>query len=398
MITFTPVCLRNHRNKDGSYPVKIRVYLNGQSRWLPTNIAAYPSDLTRALKLKPSLPLTQANELIKQMRQAVGELNPTTIAQMTVEQAVDYIRREQGQFRLSFFDFAEEFIKTKREGTATCYRYAVKSLQRFIGGGDMDINDIRTPLLRDYLSQDLPTVNKYYILLGSIFKAARLKYNDEDSGLIRIPRNPFALVKPQRICHNGQHSLDASVIQAMIDYGGDSRYRRFALDLWLLSFALFGMNIADLYECAPPRNGWLTYERKKTRTRREDKALMKVRVPEQVLPIVERLSSGARAGRWLSLSRRYTDEHSLTSCINRHYKEYANDCGLEAFTFYSARKSFATLARRAGIDKATIDECLCHIGDYKLADIYIDKDFELLTIVQDKVLDFFKWDIHYLTE
>ena len=65
--------------------------------------------------------------------------------------------------------------------------------------------------------------------------------------------------------------------------------------------------------------------------------------------------------------------------------------GLPPFTFYAARKTWATIARKAGVEKATIDECLIHVGELKMADIYIERDYSLLNEANRKVLAMFEW-------
>ena len=51
----------------------------------------------------------------------------------------------------------------------------------------------------------------------------------------------------------------------------------------------------------------------------------------------------------------------------------------------------ATLARKAGVEKATVDECLCHIGDFKVTDIYLERDWDLLDRANRRVLALFRW-------
>lgn len=61
------------------------------------------------------------------------------------------------------------------------------------------------------------------------------------------------------------------------------------------------------------------------------------------------------------------------------------------FTFGAARHSWATLARRAGVEKATVDECLAHKGDFSVTDIYAERSWELMWQANRTVLDLFRW-------
>ena len=103
---------------------------------------------------------------------------------------------------------------------------------------------------------------------------------------------------------------------------------------------------------------------------------------------------GAREkGVWLPALHTFAKSSDLcTQRINNHLRRWAEREGIEPFTFYAARKTWASLARRAGVEKATIDECLCHIGDFPVADIYIERDWGLLNEANRKVLALFDWD------
>ena len=49
----------------------------------------------------------------------------------------------------------------------------------------------------------------------------------------------------------------------------------------------------------------------------------------------------------------------------------------------------ATIARNElGIDKATVDEMLNHVGSNRIADIYIKKDYKQINIANKKVVDY----------
>ena len=78
--------------------------------------------------------------------------------------------------------------------------------------------------------------------------------------------------------------------------------------------------------------------------------------------------------------------------VNRGLHKWAQQEGIEAFTLYAARHSWASIARSAavGVDKATVDDCLNHVT-MAVADIYIDKDYSVFDAANRKVLDLFTW-------
>ena len=77
--------------------------------------------------------------------------------------------------------------------------------------------------------------------------------------------------------------------------------------------------------------------------------------------------------------------------INMALRRWAEREGIKPFTFYAARHTWATLARSAGVEKATVDEALAHIGDYRIADIYAERNWSLAWAANDKVMALFRW-------
>ena len=217
-------------------------------------------------------------------------------------------------------------------------------------------------------------------------------YNDEDAGVIVIPRSPFAalrLPKPKAI--RPQTNLGIDIVQRIIDASPESERESLAFAAFVVSFGTMGANLADLYEMRPPVDGVVEYNRRKTRTRRDDRALMRVAVDDRLAPYIARLSSG-RGKYWLDKLRAEASGLHISEVINDRLHAWAEREGVRPFTFYAARKSWASIARNnAGVDKATVDECLCHRGDLRLADIYIEKDWSLLWKANAKVLDLFAW-------
>lgn len=414
MIKMRPAVYANHRRKDGSYPVKIVVYFKGKERKLATHIVAEAKDLTRSLHLKQGEVLTLANEEIRQMREACADIPYFDAIHQDVDWVVNYIKAKLAKkhFRLDFFQFAETFIEGKKEGTAANYRQALNAFARFLGKEQIDINMItysmvtefvefmnsKTALQWDRKTGEMRYSNKKKIpglqafrhvsTLGAIFKAAKRKYNDEDSGVMSIPRSPFTGHDIDVPFPKGQRPLPQEVIQRLISASTDNIAIRRSIDVAVVSFGLMGANLADLVEARPPKDGVWVYNRCKTRDRRADNAEMRVRVPECIAPYIDRLTDGRRSA-WLG---RLQEIKRLTASVNRGLKMWCEQEDIEPFTFYAVRKSWATIARKAGVDKSIVDEGLAHVGDFKMTDIYAERPWDYINDENAKVLALFKWD------
>ena len=413
MITFKAIVISNNRRKDGTYPVKIRVTFKGVSRRLPTTLVCTTNDLTRSLKIKSASILNKSDELISRMRNAVKDLSPFDLDNKDVDWVVSNIKDSltQEDFHLDFFEWSDRYILTKAETTRRAYSCALNTLERFLGRRSLDINDISRSLLLEFMDKvDGEKKMHYNVKTGQVeeskadkipkgastrhlaklehlFNAAKEKYNDEDSGRILIPRSPFSKITKVYPVSNGQSNLGQELMQRIISSQVDNDVMRTALDIFIVSFGLMGANMADLYYAKPVKEEWV-YNRQKTSSRRADRAEMRVIIPEQLKPYLERLKG--KGGWWLNRLHEFASSKDFaTARVNRCLKKWCEDNEVEVFTFYAARHTFASLARKEGVDKSTIDDCLGHKGSFQVADIYAEKAWGLMQEANRKVLDLF---------
>ena len=153
------------------------------------------------------------------------------------------------------------------------------------------------------------------------------------------------------------------------------------------------MNTADMFEANRMDGNVLIYERKKTRTRRNDRAEMKVRVEPEIISIMERYKGSISL---FSFRERLSDSKNFNSLVNRELKKIGVEIGIPELNFYYARHSMASIcANKLGIDIARVDEMLNH-SDPKLAlaRVYIEKDFKPLWEANRKLIDLFDWSFY----
>ena len=415
MITFKAIIIPGNKRKDGTYPVNIRVTFKGRVRRLATTLVCTPGDLTRTLKIKSATILNKSDALIARMRDAVKDLSPFDLETQDVDWVVKHIKDSlsQEEFHLDFFDWADRFVLTKTETTRRAYTCALNTFERFLGRRSIDINDISRSLLLDFMDRvdnekkmhyntktgqmeetDVEKIprgasTRHLAKLEHIFDAAKEKYNDEDAGRILIPRSPFSKITKIFPVSSGQSNLGQELMQRIISCQVDNEVMRTALDLFIVSFGLMGANMADLYFAKPVKEEWV-YHRQKTATRRADRAEMRVSIPGQLQPYLERLKG--KGGWWLNRLHEFASSKDFaTARVNRCLKKWCEDNEVEVFTFYAARHTWASLARKEGVDKSTIDDCLGHKGHFQVADIYAEKAWDLMQEANRKVLELFTW-------
>ena len=397
MVTYKAMVVLSNKRKDGTWTVVIRITHKGGSRRVSTPMVCKSADLTRSGRIKAPDVLDKADALIKEMRKALADVNPFELEEHDVDWVLSRIRsRLAGNaFSLDFFRWADSYIVCKGESTRKIYLSAINSLARYLGRREIDINDITRKMVLDFVDwvdaqstiKGL-TSGRYVTALGHIYRKAKDRHNDEDSGLIVIPRDPFGSVhvEPEGKAGKAQVCLPVETIQMIID---DTDCKaRYALDVFLLSFTLMGANFADLRDAVPVDGDVWEYKRRKVAERTG--ATIEARIYPEMTPYIDRLRG--KGEWWLNVLRMSDTENLMRMRVNYRLHRWCEAKGIEPFTMYAARHSWATLARRNGVDKSVVDDALGHKGDHPLVDIYAERAWPLAWQAQRVVLDLFRWE------
>lgn len=421
MITFEPIIIPNNKRSDGSYPVKIRVYYNGKSRRLPTTWVCYPNDLTRtkrkSYKIKKDAGVRdKANELIKRMRVITDNMTMAELDGKDIDWIVMKIKNGlvDKKFQLDFFQWADKYILCKAEGTRKGYVRALNAFERFLGKREIDINEISKSMLIDLMEfietepkmnydrykkeviatdkKRIPKAASSHVLirLQHIYAAAKERYNDEDEEYYPIPKSPFSSIKKVfPYGDNGQDPLPKDIMQKLISYETDDYKMRMALDVFIVSFATMGANYADLYAAKPIKYDVWMYNRQKITSR---KAEMRVFIPNQIKPHIQRLQNGDRTKWWLPQLHEFGDKNYSSQMMVYHLRRWQKSEGIDVdFTLYAARHSWAQYARDLGYDLASVNECLCHKDNLEMGRIYASLTWEQKNEINNKVIESFIW-------
>ena len=339
---------------------------------------------------------------MKKMRQAFDDIDQYILDEMSVDEAVNIMEKKiKGErFELNFSEFWVEAIKDKAPGSQVNYMCALHALQAFMGKEDIDIGEItirRMYAFEDWLvtkhGKGARAVRMYTAAVSHIHSLARRKYNSVDTGEIPI-RNPFEFYKPPKQNAPRHRNVELSLVQEMLAERNDLEgLERRAVDAFLLSFALMGMNSTDMWSCAAPKNGIITYYRTKTRDRRADHAEMRVKIDERILPLYEEWRDRGKTHAF-KYHFMHDNPRQFNYAIAKGMALYRKRKGIpeKVLQFYSARHTWASTAYAAGIEKAIINDCLCHTDEsMKVTDIYINKDWSVMWRANEKVLNLLDW-------
>lgn len=425
MATFKAIVEAHYKRADGTYNIRIRVTHNRRNKLVSTQLYATQRDLTAKLKIKNTAFIDETNAIIKQYREICNRAGER-LAQMSVEQVVELIKFDNSiaQFDLDFIEYgrkvAEKLKKDGRAGNANTYTVALNSLVRFAGRKNVSIGEITPKFLQRYVewleATPSPTGRKkggraaslYLSNIRALHNMAKAEFNDEDVGIIRIPQSPFAKFKMPRTPITPKRAIELDVMQRIIDTpyrprkgqaAGEFNRFNLAKDVFLLSFGLIGMNIADLFSCTSIENGRITYNRTKTKNRRADGAEISVRIEPQVAPLVEKYRDPA-GQRVFSFYKNYANANTFSWNVNKLLKQLGEIAGAPNLQLYAARHTWATLARNeARADMHTVQEALNHVNDTtRITDIYIKRDRANVDNLNSTVLALLDFTKHSVIE
>ena len=386
-----------NEKKDGTIPVKIRMIHNRTPRYFPTNIFVTKSQLDKKGNVKDDRIAQAIDSLVRQYRTIVAEIPDAQY--LTADEMVARVNAELDKekgFRLDFFDYMAKKSALKEKKTKEGYISSIHSLQRYIGRETLDVNEITYSLLvgyRDWLEAEngkgCRAASRYLSCIRHIHKLAREEYNDEDVGLIRIPRQPFktGLIPPEPVTEH--RVLTIGHLMEIFAYKPVSERTKIAKDVFMLSFYLVGINTIDMYyaEKKDLSCGVLTYNRRKTDSVSKDKALMKIRIEREALAIFERHKG---SNFLFDFADRYSSNENFNQNVNKGLKKIGEAIGIPKLNTYYARHTWATIARNVcGVDKYTVHESLVHSsrGSERVTDIYLERDFKRIWEANRKVID-----------
>lgn len=424
MATFNALIFKHHKKADGTFNIKIQVTHNRETKYIPTTYFVEKNDITKSYKIKNQFYIDQTDELCRKYRKKCDLLGEK-LNQISIDELIQYIKKEEPVTEEKKFDLdiiaygnriIQDLIFTGHEGNGRVYKNTIDNLIKFAAKESLSIHEITSSFVVNWKTwietQPAPSnkkkgnraVSLYLATMRAIHNSAKKEFNDEDAGIINIPLSPFKNKVPQPPATK-KRAISAEQIQkiAAIEYNlilqpGFNRFN-LAKDVFLLSFGLIGMNAVDLYNCDDIKDGRITYNRTKTKNRREDQAEMSVRIEPEILPLVEKYRdhSGKRV---FNFYHHYSSVNAFSTALNKGLKKIGKIIEVDDLEFYSARHSWATIATNdAGVDKLMVHTALNHVDqDMKVTDIYVRKSWDPIDKANRKVLDFVKLKIGGVAE
>lgn len=311
--------------------------------------------------------------------------------EITAEEIYSFLTKksESDVKMMNFFDYADKWLAHSDIKGKKNYVCMLNDLARYNNGNrTLPFAYIDFSFLSGYSMslKDRPRAQSLYLgELRHIYKQACLEYNTETEIVLSPMLFDRFKVPKQRMV--GQRALDVDTVRKFFAYEPKSKRQMIAKDACMLSVCLMGTNSVDLYNATYYKDGILAYERTKTKDRRNDRAYIEIVVHERIKPLFVKYKGNGK--HVFDFSERYSKSADFNRAINIGLKEIAKEINAENLQFYQFRHSVATIARNElHYAKSDIDEMLNHVGDNRIADIYIKKDYSVINEINRQVIDY----------
>lgn len=284
---------------------------------------------------------------------------------------------------ISFSDFAESEINSlydkNRFNTANGYKCAINNYMKFFGKKNIWLEDINTENLKKFECwlQDrnlyANTISFYLKKLRALHNKITYKYNISN-------KDPFKYVYTGK-ANTAKRAINKEEIKKLTTFKTNSPGKKFAIDMFMLSFYLRGISFIDLAHLTKEniKNGILSYKRKKTGQ------ILRIKWEKCMEDIVCKYSNtgypyllpiikGERE------DKEFNQYRGKLYGINKNLKEIGRTLHFQQpLTMYVARHSWASIARLLNIPLPIISYGMGH-------------DSELTTNIYLKTLDYSKID------
>lgn len=356
MATIHLVVLSSRQNSAGEFPVFIAVTENREVRYIKTDYAVddlYQFDNGAIVCRKDAKVMNQRLKyVLSEYQEKLNEIPNQRI--YNCSQIKEIL---EGKRKLEQLVTIKEYMETRiselrKEGRDSYADMNVYSLSKVLG------------ILGDITLQSFSpaTIDKFVRGMSSLSNATKqmrlthLKACINEAireGIVKYDIHPFVYTKMPK---SAVKQLDITIEEFVKIQSLETKHKRIGLakDLFLLSFYLGGMNLADVVQ-VDFSGDVIKYVRQKTSLNKEGDKVITFSVPEEAKAIIKKYIK--RNGK-LDFGYNFTYSN-FQRYLNRCLKSLADEAGIETdFSYYSARKTFSQFAFDLGIKTELIEYCI----------------------------------------
>lgn len=387
MATLSLTILPAKALKGGKHKVRIAVAHNSTTRYIVTDVTL-DSDKEwkngRVVKRADAAFLnTKLAKLIADTQRDIDALQYTE--GLSCSELIESIKQARSDKVKNLRDAFEEMLSVAscKDSSKGTYRQHFNRICRIIP--ETQAVASVTPIMVRRLIATLMETMSPGTVNATVTLLAEILWHCQRNGYTEFRTLPTDGIKrPQPVIR--QNWLTPDQVRKIRDTDTDkvclSRFR----ELFMLSYYLGGINLIDLAKVNFRECGTrLKYVRTKTDRRAKANQFVEFDIPQEALPIIDKLMTDDGTLRLWRTSR-----EDLCVNIGQYARIYRVKYDLPGLTYYSARKSFAQHAFNLGVSESVIDYILGHsLGNSKSCLYsYIKVTPAMATAAVRKVCDF----------
>ena len=359
-------------NKEGTYPVKIKVYFQGKPKYYPTGICmSTKEELEEVLESKSKKNIEIQYIIHKEFNRISKNVN------ILVERGTFSFSNLNNMLGKNIGGTLNEMISAKikeleneeKFGTSAFYKGTLSLLKRYMKH-DVPIKEVTVEWLNGLEKFILKTANQTTVAMN--MRNIRAIMNiAKQVGVIRESDYPFGRGKYQIKEGSGKKkALNKKQLKAIAEYSDGSMTTEFYRDLWLFIYFCNGLNVADLISLkfSDIQNGEISFIRKKTKDRTRDVKRIYAAITPEMYSIINKWGNDPKKSVYIFPFLKPGDsawEHekkkkNLTKLINKRMKMIGEKLNLGKITTYVARHTYATVLRNEGVPISIISPMLGH--------------------------------------
>lgn len=359
-------------NKEGTYPVKIKVYFQGKPKYYSTGICMSTKDeLEEVLESKSKKNIEIQDIIGKELSRILKNVD------ILVERGTFSFSNLNNMLGKNIGGTLNEMISAKikeldneeKFGSSAFYKGTLSLLKRYIKH-DVLINEVTVEWLNGLEKFILKTASQTTVAMN--MRNIRTIMNiAKQTGVIRESDYPFGRGKYQIKEGSGKKkALNKKQLKAIAEYSDGSMTTEFYRDLWLFIYFCNGLNVADLISLkfSDIQNGEISFIRKKTKDRTRDVKRIYAAITPEMYSIINKWGNDPKKSVYIFPFLKPSDsawEHekkkkNLTKLINKRMKMIGEKLNLGKITTYVARHTYATILRNEGVPISIISPMLGH--------------------------------------
>lgn len=268
--------------------------------------------------------------------------------------------------------------------TADTYRSACRRLASFLGGKPLMVGEVTRSLAEEYegyLKHEGMSMNSVSFYL----RILRAVYNEAVREGLAVDTKPFARVYTG-VARTSKRALSIDAVRKIYSASGKTDKQRFARDMFMFSFLTRGMSFVDMAHLTKEnlKGNILTYRRRKTGQ------TISILWLSCMQDIVDRCPS--LDGRHLlgildeNIEPLDAQYRKCQMSVNYMLRNLCRDIGAgDNVTMYSARHSWASIAKELDIPVAVISDGMGH-DSVATTQIYLNTISSRIDMANDRVI------------